>query len=77
MKDIRQATRKQYSAEEKIRILLAAFGVSTASRSCAVARVLPSVYSRDVFPEPDWGVMELSSANAAGFVPCQSTPLDL
>jgi len=45
VKDIRRATRKQYSAEEKIRIVLdGLFAVSTVSRSCVGARALPRAY---------------------------------
>jgi hypothetical protein len=41
VKDIRRATRKQYSAEEKIRIVLDGLRGEPASRSCAVVRALP------------------------------------
>ena len=38
VQDIRRATRKQYSAEEKIRIVLEGLRGRTASPSCAAAR---------------------------------------
>jgi hypothetical protein len=38
IKDIRRATRRQFSAEEKIRVVLKACAVRTASLSCAGAR---------------------------------------
>ena len=44
VKDIRRATRKQYSAEEKIRIVLGGLAANTASLSCAGVRALPRAY---------------------------------
>jgi hypothetical protein len=41
VKDIRRATRKQYSAEEKIRIVLDGLRGEHSMRSCAGARALP------------------------------------
>jgi transposase len=42
VKNIRRATRKRYSSEEKIRIILDGLrGSSPASPSCAVVRALP------------------------------------
>ena len=40
VKDIRRATRRLFSAEEKISIVLKAFAVRRASRSCAGEKVL-------------------------------------
>jgi ketosteroid isomerase-like protein len=41
VKGIRQATRKRYSAEEKIRIVLDGLAASTRSPSCAAAKASP------------------------------------
>ena len=41
VKDIRRATRKHHSAEDKIRIVLEGLRGNTALRSCAGARGLP------------------------------------
>ena len=38
VRDIRRATRKHYSAEDKIRIVLMDFAANTALPNCAVAR---------------------------------------
>jgi hypothetical protein len=38
VKEIRRATRRQFSAEEKIRIVLSGLAARTASPSCAAAR---------------------------------------
>ena len=38
VKEIRRATRRQFSAEEKIRIVLSGLAARTASSSCAAAR---------------------------------------
>ena len=38
IRDIKRKTRKQYSAEEKIRIVLDGFAVKTVLPSCAVAK---------------------------------------
>ncbi len=43
VKDICRATRRRFSAEEKIRIVLEACAARTASPSCAAARVSPRV----------------------------------
>ena len=44
VRDIRRAIRKQYSAEEKIRIVLDGLAVSPALPSCADARVSPRAF---------------------------------
>jgi hypothetical protein len=41
VKDIRRASRKQYSVEEKIRIVLDDLPANTASRNCAGAKGSP------------------------------------
>jgi transposase len=58
VKDIRRATRKRYSAEEKIRIVLAVCAASTRLPSCAVAKALPRAFTtagRRSFSKPASG----------------------
>jgi len=43
VQSIRSATRKRYSAEEKIRIVLESLRARRASPSCADARALPKI----------------------------------
>jgi hypothetical protein len=45
VRDIRRATRRQYSAEEKIRIVIGGCAVRTASLSCAARKTLTRIFT--------------------------------
>jgi hypothetical protein len=71
VKDIRRATRKQYSAEEKIVSCWTAFGVSTTSRSCGQERAAETREKSGVGDSP----LEIKDSNPKARVILKIQPI--